>query len=80
MLQHLLVLGYSPNMLPLAAPTWCLSPHMTAIAFCDPPNVEAYDILTKNAKTNFNLRTPVFSIHVLHFAFARPEVPLLQHL
>ena len=80
MLQHLLALGYSPNILPLAAPTWCLSPHMTAIAFCGPPNVEAYDILAQNAKTNLNLRTPIFSIHVLHFATARLDVPLLQHL
>ena len=80
MLRHLLALGYSPNILPLAAPTRCLSPHMTAIAFCDPPNLEAYDILAQNNKTNLNLRTPVFSIHVLHFATARLDVSLLQHL
>ena len=80
MLRHLLALGYSPNILPLAAPTRCLSPHMTAIAFCDPPNLEAYGILAQNAKTNLNLRTPIFSIHVLHFATALLDVPLLQHL
>ena len=80
MLQHLLALGYSPNILPLAAPTRCLSPHMTAIAFCDPPNLEAYGILAQNAKTNLNLRTPIFSIHVLHFATALLDLPLLQHL
>jgi hypothetical protein len=80
MLQHLLALGYSPNILPLAAPTRCLPPHMAAIAFCNPPNLEAYDILAHNAKADLTLRTPIFSIHVLHFATARLEVPLLQHL
>jgi hypothetical protein len=80
MLQHLLSLGYSPNILPVAAPTRCLSPHMTAIALCDPPNLEAYDILAHHAKTDLTLCTPVFSIHVLHFATARLEIPLLQHI
>ena len=76
-LQHLLALEYSPNIFPLAAPTWCLSSHMTAIAFCDPPNVEAYIILAQNAKTKLNLRIPI-SIHVLHLATAHLDVPLLQ--
>jgi len=80
MLEHLLALGYSPNILPLAAPTWCLSPNMTAIASCNPPNIEGYNILTQNVKTNLNLRTPIFNIHVLHLATARLDIPLLQHL
>ena len=67
------------GILPLSAPTR-LSPHMTAIAFCDPPNLEAYDIPARNVKTNLNLCTPIFFIHVLHFATARLDVPLLQHL
>ena len=80
MLEHLLALGYSPNILPLAAPTRCFPPHMTAIAFCNPPNLEAYDILAKNAKADLSLRTPIFSIHILHVATARLDVPLLQRL
>ena len=80
LLRHLLTLGYSPNILPLAAPTRCFPPHMTAIAFCNPPNLEAYDILARNAKADLTLRTPIFSIHILHLATARLEVPLLQHL
>ena len=80
MLQHLLALGYSPNILPLAAPTCCFPPHMTAIAFCNPPNLEAYDVLAQNAKTDLTLRTPIFSIHVLHLATARLDVSLIQHL
>jgi ankyrin repeat protein len=80
MLNHLLSLGYSPNMRPIAAPTRCLSPHLTAIASCDPPNLEAYDILAQFPKTDLSIRTPIFSIHVLHFATARLDLPLLQRL
>jgi hypothetical protein len=80
MLQHLLSLGYSPNILPLAAPTWCLPPHMAAIAFCNPPNLEAYDILAHDTKSDLTLRTPIFSVHVLHFATARLEIALLKHI
>jgi hypothetical protein len=53
---------------------------MTAIAFCDPPNLEAYNILAQTVKTDLTLRTPIFAIHVLHVATARLDVPLLQHL
>jgi hypothetical protein len=53
---------------------------MAAIAFCNHPNLEAYDILAQNAKADLTLRTPIFSMHVLHFATARLEVPPLQHI
>ena len=80
MLQHLLALGFSPNILPLAAPTCCFPPHMTAIAFCDPPNLQAYDILAAHPAVDLTRRTPVYSIHVLHIAVARLDIPLVQHL
>ena len=76
MLQYLLTLGYSP----VAAPTRCFPPHMTAIALCDSPNLGAYDILAQNSKADLNLRTSIFSIHVLHFAATRLDIPLLQYL
>ena len=78
MLRYLLDLGYSPNILPLAAPTWCLPPLAAAIAFCIPPNLEAYNVLIKHPMINPALRTPVFSIHTLHFATARLDLPLLR--
>jgi hypothetical protein len=53
---------------------------MAGIAFCNPPNLEVYDILAHNAKADLTLLTPIFSIHILHFATARLEVPFLQHL
>lgn len=80
MLCYLLDLGYSPNILPLAAPTRCLPPLAAAIALCTPPNLEAYNILINHPMTNCALRTPVFSIHTLHFAAARLDLPLLQHI
>jgi len=63
---------YSPS-----APTRCLSPHMTAITFCDPPNLEAYDILARNVKTKLNLCTPIFFIHVLP-GRPTPSAPCMQ--
>lgn len=80
MLRYLLDLGYSPNVLPLAAPTRCLPPLAAAIAFCIPPNLEAYNILINYFMANPALRTPVFSIHTLHFAAARLDLPLLQQI
>jgi hypothetical protein len=71
MLHHLLALGSSPNILPLAAPT----PHITAIASCDPPNLDAYDIIAQHPRTNFNLRT------TLYFATTRLDInKLATHL
>ncbi|PPQ88790.1 hypothetical protein CVT25_010477 [Psilocybe cyanescens] len=80
MVRHLLAVGYSPNILPLAAPTCCLPPHMTAVAFCHPPNIAAYDILALDPRTDLALRTPVYSVHVLHFATARLDTGLMEHL
>jgi hypothetical protein len=73
MLQHLLSLGYT-------TPTWCLPPHMATIAFCNPPNLEAYDILAHDTKSDLTLRTPIFSIHILHFATICLEIALLKHI
>ena len=78
MLRYLLDLGYSPNILPIAAPTRCLPPLAAAIALCIPPNLEAYNVLITHPMINPALRTPVFSIHTLHFAAARLDLLLLQ--
>lgn len=80
MLRHLLEIGYSPNILPLAATTRCLSPLATAIAFCDPPNTGAYNTLIHHPTTNIAPRTPIFFVHPLHFATARLDLPLLQYI
>lgn len=80
MLKHLLSIGYSPNILPLAAPTCCLPPHASAIAFCNPPNLKAYDILTRDTRTDTSIRTPIYLVHVLHFAVAHLDIPLLKKL
>ncbi|KAH9478513.1 hypothetical protein JR316_0008968 [Psilocybe cubensis] len=80
MLEHLLAIGYSPNILPLAAPTCCIPPHIAAIGLCRPPNQVAYDILASDPHTDLALRTPIYSVHVLHFAAALLDISLLQRL
>lgn len=78
MFRYLLDLGYSLNILPLAAPTECLPPFPAVIAFCIPPNLEAYNILIKHPMMNPALRTPVFSIRTLHLAAACLDLPFLR--
>ncbi|MCJ1469873.1 hypothetical protein MMC07_008517 [Pseudocyphellaria aurata] len=81
MLSHLLTLGFSPNTIPaLASESRSVTPLMASIAYCDPPNLEAYDILTAHSATDVSLRTPRYATHTLHFAAAHLSVGLLQHL
>jgi hypothetical protein len=50
---------------------------MAAIAHCEPPNLKAYATILKQT---LPLRTRIFSLHVLHFATARSEISVLQHI
>lgn len=76
MFRYLLDLGYSLNILPLAAPTECLPPFAAVIVFCIPPNLEAYNILIKHPPHDEPaLRTPV---HTLHLAAACLDLPFLR--
>ncbi|KAL8862690.1 MAG: hypothetical protein Q9178_001188 [Gyalolechia marmorata] len=79
MLKELLMYGFNPNLLPLGATIGCLSPLMTALA-CEPPNLEAWEILSSHGDIDMNLRSPVYQIHALHVAAAQLSVSLLQHL
>ncbi|KAL8671164.1 MAG: hypothetical protein Q9168_004341 [Polycauliona sp. 1 TL-2023] len=79
MLQELLLRGFNPNLLPLQATTSCLSPLMTALA-CDPPNIEACEILLSQADIDTDLRSPVYQIHALHIAAAQLSASLFQFL
>lgn len=78
MLRHLLVKGFDPNIMPLAAPTRCITPAMATIVHCDPWNQTAYEILRQHPKFDINIRTPVYGVHLLHFAVATLSVPLLE--
>ncbi|KAL8757942.1 MAG: hypothetical protein Q9199_001854 [Rusavskia elegans] len=79
MLKELLMCSFNPNLLPLGAHISCLSPLMTALA-CEPPNIEACEILSSEGDIDMNLRSPVYQIHALHIATAQLSVSLLQYL
>ncbi|KAF7154936.1 hypothetical protein CNMCM5623_003194 [Aspergillus felis] len=84
MLRHLLArCGYSPNYRPRAAPTVALPPASFGIARCDLGNPGVQQCLVEllaHPKLNLGLRTPVFGVHVLHFAAARHDPDLLGWL
>ncbi|KAL8805948.1 MAG: hypothetical protein Q9223_004999 [Gallowayella weberi] len=79
MLKELLSYGFNPNLLPLGATIGCLSPLMTALA-CEPPNIEACEILSSLGDINMDLRSPIYRIHALHIATAQLSVSLLRYL
>jgi len=80
MLSHLLGLGFDPNIQALAAPTGCTTPLAATTIQCEPWNIEAYELLASHPKIDFNIRTPVYSVHLLHFATARLSLPMLQRI
>jgi hypothetical protein len=53
---------------------------MATITSCDPFNKEAFDILASHPLINFNIRTPVYRVHLLHFAVARLDLEMVQTL
>ncbi|TVY34579.1 hypothetical protein LSUB1_G006651 [Lachnellula subtilissima] len=72
--------GFEPNTMPLANPTRCVTPLMATIVHCSSFNKEAFDILCRAPSINFELRTPVYGVHILHFAVARLDLELLKHV
>lgn len=77
MLQHLLELGFDPNIMPLANPTRCLTPLMVAVIQHDKFN-KAFDILCSYPSIDLDLRTPVYDVHLLHFAVATLDLDMLK--
>ena len=77
-LSVLLFCGFNPNVLPLAAPTRCISPAMATIVYCDPWNADAYKTLKGHPLIDWNIRMPVYNVSILHFAVARLNLRLLQ--
>lgn len=80
MVRHLLDLGFDPNVMPLANPTRCVTPLMATITACDPFNQEAFDILMSCPRINPYILTPVYRVHILHFAVARLDIGMLKHV
>ncbi|KAF4625487.1 hypothetical protein G7Y89_g12679 [Cudoniella acicularis] len=80
MLQHILDLGFDPNTMPLANPTRCVTPLMSTIVHCREFNKNAFCTLSSRPNINFDIRTPVYDVHILHFAVARLDIEVLIHV
>ncbi|KAJ5793959.1 hypothetical protein N7457_000558 [Penicillium paradoxum] len=84
MFRHLLSsCGYSPNYRPRAAPTISLPPLSYIIVRCDLSNRGVQHCLVdliSHPHLKPNLRTPIFNVHVLHFATAHHDPDLLSWL
>lgn len=79
-LMYLLDKGFNPNTLPLSTITQCISPLMATIVYCEPPNLDAFDLLFSYPKTNRDQRTPIYNVHILHFATALLSPSLLERI
>ncbi|KAF4617025.1 hypothetical protein G7Y89_g15124 [Cudoniella acicularis] len=81
MVKHLLKGGFNPNVQPLMAITKCFPPLAAAVALCESPwNEDAFQELSSHPQIDFNLRTPVYQVHFLHFATARLDVRILRRV
>lgn len=80
MLKYLLGKGFDPNTMPLVNPTRCVTPLMSTIVHCSSFNKEAFDCLSHTSNINFEIRTPVYGVHILHFAVARLDLGLLKRV
>lgn len=80
MLWHLLELGFDPNTMALSNPTRCVTPLMATIIGSNRFQKEAFDILCSRPNISLELRTPVYEVHLLHFAVAKLDLEMLQHV
>ncbi|KAH7321849.1 hypothetical protein BKA65DRAFT_556182 [Rhexocercosporidium sp. MPI-PUGE-AT-0058] len=80
MLEYLLEIGFDPNTMPLANPTRCITPAMATIIYSATFNSIAFDILCQHPNINLELCTPVYRVHILHFAVATLDLDLLKHV
>ncbi len=79
-LRYLLNRGFDPNAMPLAAITRCITPAMATISYCNPWNQAAWDCLRQYPGFDPRIRTPIYDVHILHFAVARLSLILLYEI
>jgi ankyrin repeat protein len=79
MLEYLLAKGFDINTRPLANPTRCFTPIMTTAIYPKTFNKVAFDLLAASPCINFNIRTPVYRVHLLH-AVATLNLSILKHI
>ena len=76
-LQFLLDRGHQPDIFPMVLVTRCMSPLMATLAKPN-PWLEGFNLLAPHA--DLSLLTPVFRCHLLHFAVATLDLPLIQRV
>ncbi|KAF8849093.1 ankyrin [Acephala macrosclerotiorum] len=79
-LKHLLDLGFEPNTMPLSNPSRCFTPLMGTVIQHEDFDYEAFDILARCPNINFEIRTPIYRVHILHFAVATLNLSMLEHI
>lgn len=80
MLRHLLDINLDPNVMPLANPTRCFTPLMATVIYSENFNKYAFDLLCSYPETNAEVRTPIYGVHLLHFAVAALNLDMLKHV
>lgn len=79
MTRHLLSKGFSANVFPLAAITFCLNPVMATLVLAPTPDRMAmYEAVSPYA--DCTLRSKIFNIHILHHAVATLDINLVQRV
>jgi hypothetical protein len=77
---HLLSLGFDVNAMPLSTPTRCLTPLMPTIAHHWVFKKGMFNILASQPNINFELWTPVYGVHIIHFAVARLDLGMPKYV
>ena len=80
MLERVLEWGLDPNTMPLANPTRCFTPAMATIIYRTEFDKGAFDVLCQQPDINLEIRTPVYQVHILHFAVATLNLDLLKYV
>lgn len=75
MLRALLHRGFNPNARALITGSCALTPLQYAVVL---GNTEAYSILDAHDQSDKSVLTPVFKVHLLHFAIAHLQLHMLQ--
>lgn len=79
MLQVLLDLGFNANVMPLAAGPLCQTPLQTCFSSFH-PHMDAFRVLASHPKTDFNILTPVYRVHMLHLAVTHLDTSILEEI
>ena len=81
-LRELLEVGFNPNLYQRSAPTLCVTPLMAIAMQEDTAGIAALNVIVQHSKyaLDFDQRTPIFGVHILHLAAARLSRVLLEHI